>query len=93
MKVDVYKRTSDNWYPSYKSDDGDLVAVSFVKTGPSDSPTDFEWRVCAWGNDDCGMEKDFPPDQESAAWTCFLEVIGLEFVNMKDLKSLGFVSA
>ena len=91
-RVDVYKLTQDCWYPEFTCEDGKLVMVSFLKTGPKDLEN-YEWRVCAWGNDDCGLEKDFPENQEASAWTCFLEVIGMEFVNMQNLIDLGFKSA
>lgn len=90
--VEVYKLTQDSWYPEYTCEDGKLVSVSFRKTGPVNSEN-FEWRVCVWGADDCGMEKDFSQGKESEAWCCFLEVIGMEFVNMQALRNLGFQSA
>lgn len=97
MRVDVFKRTSDDWCPSYELSQWNngverqkLVEVSFTQTGPT-PPTDGEWRVCAWGGDDCGMERDFT--DEKTAWCCFLEVIGLEDVTMATLKERGFVGA
>lgn len=92
MRCDVFKRTTDQWYPSYQIErDGPmLVEVSFTQTGPY-PPTSGEWRVCVWGADDCGMERDFT--DESSAWTTFLEVIGMEDVTMAALQNLGFVSA
>lgn len=92
MWIDVFKRTSDEWYPSfleYRNGES-LVRVSFTQTGPN-PPIDGEWRVCAWGADDCGLEKDFTDEQE--AWVCFLEVIGYEDVTMDSLAKLGFKSA
>ena len=90
-KVNVYKTTSDNWHPSFQLKDGtQLVRVSFTQTGPN-PPHNGEWRVCVWGDDDCGMEKDFL--EEIAAQAMFLEVIALADVNKQGLKKLGFVSA
>ena len=98
MRVEVFKYTSDDWCPSYKLvnpcwNEGEnlkLVRVSFTQTGPN-PPSDGEWRVCAWGDDDCGMERDFT--DEMAAFCCFLEVIGLYDVSMDALRERGFVSA
>jgi hypothetical protein len=90
MRTTVYKETTDDWYPSYKCHNMLLVRVSLTQTGPT-PPVDGEWRVCVWGADDCGMEKDF--DDITVAAQCFLDVISLEFVNMKDLTDMGFVSA
>lgn len=99
MRVDVFKRTSDDWYPSYELaqwnkgiEHQKLVEVSFLQTGPKPKPLiGGEWRVCIWGGDDCGMERDFA--DEKVAWCCFLEVIGLNDVTMAALKERGFVGA
>lgn len=95
MKVEVFKRTTDNWYPSYNlNNDYDnksmLVEVSFIELSFED---DIYWRVCVWGGDDCGMEMDYPKHKESECWNMFLQVIGLDYVNMNNLKELGFYSA
>lgn len=93
MECNVFKKTSDEWYPPYTLKEGanesNLVEVTFTRIGPHKQPGD--WRVCAWGMDDMGMEKDFA--DEKAAWCCFLEVIGLEDVTIKGLKARGFWSA
>lgn len=92
MLCEVFKRTTDNWRPSYKMDDGKtmLASVTFTQIEP-ESLIDVKWRVCVWGNDDCGMELDF--DDEKIAWCCFLRVIGLDDVTIAALLELGFVSA
>ncbi len=96
MSIDVFKRTEDDWYGCYKiADDvrvSDLVKVSFTQTGPDPKNFKGEWRVCVWGNDDCGMERDFGND-ESTALNVFYKVIGQKFVNMDYLKLNEFVSA
>lgn len=95
MRVEVFKRTQDEWYGNYKIVGdrrvSDLVEVSFLQLMPTVVPSAFNWRVCVWGNDDCGMERDF--ENETEAWTVFLQVIGQQYVNRNGLISLGFVSA
>lgn len=90
MRVEVFKRTQDEWYGNYKivGDErvSDLVEVAFLNLMPG-------WRVCVWGNDDCGLERDFDSDSESEAWNIFLQVIGMDFVNMQALRGLGFIAA
>lgn len=89
--VEVYKQTQDDWYPSYQIESGTkLVKVSFFELEDSDEYPE-KYRVCAWGDDDIGMEKDFI--LEGTAWNTFLVVIGMEYVNVEDLKKLGFTSA
>jgi hypothetical protein len=99
MIYEVYKETSEDWYPSYrlsswsneiKDSDTKLVCVTFT---PLLSPLadHEEYRVHVWGSDDCGMEKDFTCEKK--AWSCFLEVIGLKDVTFKELLDRQFVSA
>jgi hypothetical protein len=91
MRVEVFKRTQDDWYGNYRvvGDQrvSDLVEVSFLSLEPGQT----SWRVCVWGNDDCGMELDF--EKETEAWNMFLQVIGPSYVNRNSLIALGFVSA
>jgi hypothetical protein len=89
-RVDAFKRTSGQWYPNYHLENHELVKVSFCQTGPCPSENG-DWRVCAWGNDDFGMEKDFQEREE--AWACFLAVISLDDVTADRLRELGFVGA
>lgn len=96
METMVYKETTDDWYPSYKIKDTSikLVEVAFTKTGQDPKNFKGEWRVCVWGADDCGMERDYQgPETETECWNMFLQVIGLKDVTMKKLKELGFWSA
>ena len=82
--VEVFKKTSDNWCPNYP---GDTVQVSYLGKLLDTE----EYRVCAWGNDDLGME--FDHTSESVVWQKFIEVISLEDVTISKLKEMEFVSA
>jgi hypothetical protein len=94
--IRVFKFTDQSWYPSYKLAsykldgyykglaDRLLVEVSFLQL------TDGDWRVCVWGADDFGKEKDFPVKDRQAAWDLFVKVISQESVNVEYLKDLGF---
>lgn len=90
VRTDVFKLTRDNWFPSYKLGNNMAVKVSFL-TLVSYKTDGNKWRVCIWGEDDCGMEKDFVSEAE--AFTTFLQVIGLDFVNFDNLHKMGFYSA
>lgn len=99
MRVEVLKPTQDNWHGSYTLD-GWYKGVEkpmFVECIFNGNITAYDhklapvWRTCVWGNDDCGMEFDCATEAE--AWNKFLQVIGMKYVNRKDLIDLGFVSA
>ena len=89
LKIEVFKQTSDDWYPNYIVGDGrlQLVRVNILELYEEKS-----WRVCVWGNDDCGMEKDFIND-ELTSWRAFAEVISLDDVTKDALTKMGFVQA
>jgi hypothetical protein len=99
MRTTVFKLTQDDWHGSYtlsdwyvgtKPGDTKLVTVTFNGniSPPNEAPM---YRTCVWGNDDCGLE--FDSYLEGEVWNKFLQVIGMEYVNMDSVISLGFVSA
>lgn len=93
MMVEVFKRTTDDWYPSYRINGWNagvenqmLVEIRFCQLDNG------SWRVSAWGGDDCGLERDF--SSETDAWNVFQQVIGWNTVNRDQLiNELHFVSA
>ena len=94
MEISVYKPTNDDWYGCYEVSEFPeikLVTVAFTQTGPDPKNGKGEWRVCVWGTDDCGMEKDF--QDETEALNCFYQVIGWKSIDFNPLKDFGFVSA
>lgn len=80
-RVNVFKKTDDNWYPNYFKR---LVEVSYVYPELTDGTT----RVCVWGADDFGMHCDYKTKEE--AYAMFEHIIALDVVNMDDLKALEF---
>ena len=54
-RVDVFKKTNDDWYPAFEMGGEKLVEVSFIQLTPWLPAEERIWRVCVWGNDDCGM--------------------------------------
>ena len=99
MRVSVFKETQDNWCGSYNMNDWYegrknimLVEVIFNGNITVNDPTRVPvWRTCVWGNDDCGMEFDCATETE--AWNKFSQVIGMKYVNMVELRNLGFIGA
>ena len=104
MRVEVLKPTNDDWCGSYivkgwpNSTGPGTVEQMFVEvsfngniTSPNDTDRPPCWRTCVWGTDDCGMEFDCATEAECQ--NKFLQVIGMDFVDMLALRDLGFVSA
>lgn len=89
--IRCYKPTTDDWAGSYRLEAPGpytypmLVVVSLLTLRGGGM------RVCVWGNDDTGMERDF--DGEFEARAMWNTVLAYECVTMKELARLGFVRA
>jgi len=89
----VYKPTDDDWYPSFRLNDAEegnppttkLVKISLLYLAGG------TYRVCAWGNDDFGLERDF--EDKSEAMGCFLNILAMPKVNQVDLAQMNFIVA
>lgn len=102
LRQKVFKLTDDDWYPSYTfgqyhnghaPGEVKLVEVTFLQFTPTPTYPDPGYRVCVWGNDDLGMERDYSSSEFLAAEQMFRNVIALDRVNKQTLADLGFVYA
>jgi hypothetical protein len=80
-RQEVEKPTRDNWYPTVNG----RVRVSLLELSNG------HWRVCVWGGDDFGLERDYPSKAE--AEPAFLHLVSLEHVDHRDCNALGFYRA
>ena len=85
MKKTAYKKTSDNWLPCFALGDDELVQVNLIQLSRED------WRVCAWGGDAFGMDKDYDSKKEAIA--VFLKILQWNDVTISKLFKLGFTRA
>jgi hypothetical protein len=90
--VTVYKETDDNWCGSFSLRRSEVLLVRVYFYNIKSINVEFV-RVCVFGDDDLGYEKDFEIGKISEAWLVFLKVIAMQKVNFKDLKELGFIYA
>lgn len=86
--VQAFKITTEDWSPSYKLDcyKGEQVLLLDVKLYKLNDNT---YRICIWGADDTGLEKDITHSNqlfaEMNSRALFDEVIGLEVLTWDDL--------
>lgn len=92
-QITLYKPTDDDWYGNETIIDHDrygkisrLVCVSFYN-----ALSNGDMRVCVWGNDDYGMEKDYK-NLDQAVFE-FRQIIEMPRVSKQLLKDMGFVTA
>ena len=81
-RTEIYKKTNDNWYPNYNTNEVKLKYIGKLSDG--------KFRVACWGNDDFGINKDF--ETEIEAIDMFEKLKLKEFINHKDLYDLGFTN-
>ena len=95
QEIVVFKKTTDDWCENYKVVNGasvsDLVELSLSGMFEVGTTTIDKWRICAWGNDELGMWKDFKLSQKDEALSAFMEIISLEDVTQEFLYEKGFV--
>lgn len=89
----VMMPTLDQWYPNHKLENHpsgltEGVEVSFIELIPFRKYPRL-WRVCVWGNDDLGMERDF--ESRSDALAMFNMVTSWETVDKYQLLENNFV--
>lgn len=82
--IEVYKRTDDDWFPSFGTPGSRLVEITYLHEEGGDS-----YIVHAAGDDDYYIGKRF--DNEAEAWTVFLGIIRREVVSIEHLRGLGFL--
>lgn len=81
--ITMYKKTSEDWYPSFLVGNSLLVRVNLHDL------LDHGWRVSVWGDDDRGMEKNFQSMDD--AKKCFQSICLWYFVDEKALLDSGFM--
>ncbi len=84
-------RTDDDWHPTVCG--RVLASLVILKAQPRKKPSrhhrrDDMWRVCFWGADDTGMERDFLAYDEAKAMFDLTTNTGN--INQDDLRSQGF---
>jgi hypothetical protein len=87
-EVEVFKKTHDEWYPSYgdcHASTGPLVRVVFreIEDDVGQQPV---WVVSAFGIDDFGLERMF--DVESDAMKCFIKILHWRHVDQEPLQRI-----
>jgi len=89
-RKDVYKHTNDEWYPCHEPSSVKISIMLYCPTGHNKPKFH---RVCVWGADDFGMEKDFTSDQVEEAKSLFDKLACMKSVDIDVLSGLGFTNA
>lgn len=92
-RISAFVEVKEDWYGNFRiADDRRFEASQLVRVSLILLSTP-EWRVCVWGNDDFGLERDFLADQHEAAMNLYVQIVTSQFPTQKWLRSLGMVGA
>lgn len=92
--LNVFVPVQEDWYPSFTihyQGEIRLVRVTLHTSCLFQDPSFI--RVSIWGADDCGMEKDYPPNKIDDARADWLMVVQKKDLTRDWLKEHGFVNA
>ena len=96
-RYEVMVKVDDDWYPNYPNDE---IRIAVIKLPQFTRDDPMVVRICAWGNDDYGLEKDFTVSSNGDRTRKYKDLIKyadqlkeLEPINAKFLKSEGWISA
>lgn len=93
LRLMAFVPVSEPWYGNYKiandarHDKTLLVSVHFGQL------SDRTWRVSVWGNDDHGLEKDYPPGQRDKALALYQKIVSTPMLTHRMLEQAGMVRA
>jgi hypothetical protein len=93
LRQECFIPTSEDWSPNFDAKGRPDRQGHYVLLKLAEFPDRLGYRVSVWGADDRGMEHDFLASEVNEAQQLFELVRGCGPVNMKDLKSVGFVYA
>lgn len=94
FRMTVYVQVNQNWYGNYhitqdKRYESDLlIRVSLLELRHPHG-----WRVCAWGNDDFGMERDYEPDQRDQALVLYQQIVSTQMPTQAQMHEWGMIRA
>lgn len=94
FSMTVYVQVCEPWYGNFhisqdKRHEHDLlIRVSLLELMHPHG-----WRVCAWGNDDFGMERDYAPDQRDQALALYQQIVSTQMPTQAQMREWGMIHA
>lgn len=79
----------EDWYPCFPNSQVECSLI--MALAPKRSRQESFVRVCLWGNDDFGLEKDFKPSEFQIAKKLYNSL--KDGITQKELRELGFYNA
>jgi hypothetical protein len=94
QRLEAFVAVQEDWYGNFKlADDARYPDTRFVCVMFLGLTEDAGWRVAVWGNDDCGMEQDFPPSERKKAMQLYIDIVTKRFPTKGWLRFKGLNEA
>lgn len=94
LKLEAFVAVHEDWYGNFKlADDARYPDTRFVCVMFLGLTEDAGWRVAVWGNDDAGMERDFPPGERKKAMQLYIDIVTKRFPTKGWLRFKGLNEA
>jgi hypothetical protein len=91
LKVTCFVPVQEDWYSNYRIEDDARHKDTLLVQVSALSLRDGKYRVCVWGNDDFGLERDF--DQPGQAMVLYQLIVSQPNPTQAWLKNLDMVPA
>lgn len=92
-RIEVFVEVDQDWYGNFKfADDLRLKDAKFIRVSLLELLSG-HWRVCAWGNDDFGLERDFLSMEYDDAVKLYQTIVTTPRPTQQMMRDLGMVGA
>ena len=90
-RLEVFVEVQEDWYGNFSiaGDAYPLGARGFVQVSLLAFLDGTGWKVSVWGNDDCGMEREFPTNQRKEALQLYIDIVTKKFPTKAWLRLKG----
>jgi hypothetical protein len=89
-RLEVFMEVQEDWYGNFRiAADARYPDTKLVHVFLTAFLDGSGWKVAVWGNDDCGMEREFPTSQRKEALQLYTDIVTKKFPTRAWLRLKG----
>jgi hypothetical protein len=93
IRLEAFVAVAEDWHGNFAiADDARYATTRLIRVSLL-GLLDGQWRVCAWGNDDLGMERDFAAQHHHMAMELYVAIVTRRHPTRAWMKEQGMVPA
>lgn len=94
FRMSAYVQVNEDWYGNFRvSQDTRYDSDLLIRVSLLELMHPHGWRVCVWGNDDFGMERDYAPDQRDQALALYQQIVSTPMPTQAQMREWGMIYA